>query len=41
VTPKEDHDDKRWFGVMKIAHELGLITTALMVISFLKELRNG
>jgi cyclic dehypoxanthinyl futalosine synthase len=39
VTPKKIMTDD-WFGVMKIAHELGLITTATMVIGFREELRN-
>ncbi len=39
VTPKKIMTDD-WFGVMKIAHELGLITTTTMVIGFREELRN-
>ncbi len=39
VTPKKIMTDD-WFGVMKVAHELGLITTATMVIGFREELRN-
>ncbi|MBZ0280129.1 MAG: CofH family radical SAM protein [Anaerolineae bacterium] len=39
VTPKKIMTDD-WFGVMKVAHELGLITTTTMVIGFREELRN-
>jgi cyclic dehypoxanthinyl futalosine synthase len=39
VTPKKIMTDD-WFSVMKIAHELGLITTTTMVIGFREELRN-
>ncbi len=39
VTPKKIMTDD-WFGVMKVAHELGLVTTATMVIGFREELRN-
>lgn len=39
VTPKKIMTDD-WYGVMKIAHELGLITTTTMVIGFREELRN-
>jgi cyclic dehypoxanthinyl futalosine synthase len=36
VSPKKIMTDD-WFGVMKVAHELGLITTATMVIGFREE----
>jgi cyclic dehypoxanthinyl futalosine synthase len=39
VTPKKIMTDD-WYGVMKVAHELGLITTTTMVIGFREELRN-
>lgn len=39
VTPKKIMTDD-WFGVMKVAHELGLTTTATMVIGFREELRH-
>lgn len=39
VTPKKIMTDD-WFGVMKVAHELGFITTTTMVIGFREELRN-
>ncbi len=39
VSPKKIMTDD-WFGVMKVAHELGLITTATMVIGFREELRH-
>jgi len=39
VTPKKIMTDD-WFGVMKVAHELGLVTTTTMVIGFREELRN-
>lgn len=39
VTPKKIMTDD-WFGVMKVAHELGLVTTATMVIGFRETLRN-
>jgi cyclic dehypoxanthinyl futalosine synthase len=39
VTPKKIMTDD-WFGVMKVAHELGLITTTTMVIGFREEIRN-
>ncbi|MBI1279689.1 MAG: dehypoxanthine futalosine cyclase [Anaerolineaceae bacterium] len=39
VTPKKIMTDD-WFGVMKVAHELGLITTATMVIGFREKLEN-
>jgi cyclic dehypoxanthinyl futalosine synthase len=39
VTPKKIMTDD-WFGVMKVAHELGLITTTTMVIGFREELRH-
>jgi cyclic dehypoxanthinyl futalosine synthase len=39
VTPKKIMTDD-WFGVMKVAHELGLVTTNTMVIGFREELRN-
>ncbi len=39
VTPKKIMTDD-WFGVMKVAHELGLITTTTMVIGFCEELRH-
>lgn len=39
VSPKKIMTDD-WFGVMKVAHELGLVTTATMVIGFREELRH-
>ena len=39
VSPKKIMTDD-WFGVMKVAHELGLTTTATMVIGFREELRH-
>jgi len=39
VTPKKIMTDD-WFGVMKVAHELGLITTTTMVIGFREKLEN-
>ncbi len=39
VTPKKIMTDD-WFGVMKVAHELELITTTTMVIGFREELRH-
>jgi cyclic dehypoxanthinyl futalosine synthase len=39
VSPKKIMTDD-WFGVMKVAHELGLITTATMVIGFREELHH-
>lgn len=39
VTPKKIMTDD-WFGVMKVAHELGLITTTTMVIGFREQIRN-
>jgi cyclic dehypoxanthinyl futalosine synthase len=39
VTPKKIMTDD-WFGVMKVAHELGLVTTATMVIGFRETLQN-
>lgn len=39
VTPKKIMTDD-WYGVMKVAHELGLITTTTMVIGFRETLRN-
>lgn len=37
VSPKKIMTDD-WFGVMKVAHELGLTTTATMVIGFREDL---
>ncbi|MBZ0275596.1 MAG: CofH family radical SAM protein [Anaerolineae bacterium] len=37
VSPKKIMTDD-WFGVMKVAHELGLTTTSTMVIGFREEL---
>ncbi|MCB9455889.1 MAG: CofH family radical SAM protein [Anaerolineaceae bacterium] len=39
VSPKKIMTDD-WFGVMKVAHELGLTTTNTMVIGFREELRH-
>lgn len=39
VSPKKIMTDD-WFGVMKVAHELGLTTTTTMVIGFREELRH-
>jgi cyclic dehypoxanthinyl futalosine synthase len=39
VSPKKIMTDD-WFGVMKVAHELGLITTTTMVIGFREELKH-
>jgi cyclic dehypoxanthinyl futalosine synthase len=39
VSPKKIMTDD-WFGVMKVAHELGLTTTATMVIGFREALRH-
>lgn len=39
VSPKKIMTDD-WFGVMKVAHELGLITTTTMVIGFREELQH-
>lgn len=39
VSPKKIMTDD-WFGVMKAAHALGLVTTATMVIGFREELRH-
>jgi cyclic dehypoxanthinyl futalosine synthase len=39
VTPKKIMTDD-WFGVMKVAHELELITTTTMVIGFRETLEN-
>lgn len=39
VSPKKIMTDT-WFGVMKVAHELGLVTTTTMVIGFRETLRN-
>jgi cyclic dehypoxanthinyl futalosine synthase len=39
VSPKKIMTDD-WFGVMKVAHELGLTTTATMVIGFREELKH-
>ncbi|MBC6935352.1 MAG: dehypoxanthine futalosine cyclase [Chloroflexi bacterium] len=39
VSPKKIMTDD-WFGVMKVAHELGLVTTATMVIGFREDLRH-
>ncbi len=39
VSPKKIMTDD-WFGVMKVAHELGLVTTATMVIGFREQLKH-
>jgi cyclic dehypoxanthinyl futalosine synthase len=39
VSPKKIMTDD-WFGVMKVAHELGMHTTTTMVIGFREELRH-
>lgn len=39
VSPKKIMTDD-WFGVMKVAHELGLTTTNTMVIGFREEMRH-
>ncbi len=39
VSPKKIMTDD-WFGVMKVAHELGFITTTTMVIGFRESLRH-
>ncbi|RMF81965.1 MAG: CofH family radical SAM protein [Chloroflexi bacterium] len=39
VSPKKIMTDD-WFGVMKVAHELGLTTTTTMVIGFREELEH-
>lgn len=39
VSPKKIMTDD-WFGVMKVAHEVGLVTTTTMVIGFREELRH-
>jgi cyclic dehypoxanthinyl futalosine synthase len=39
ISPKKIMTDD-WFGVMKVAHELGLVTTTTMVIGLREELRH-